>query len=334
MKCYICLTDSIVSRQDYYDLLKVTLISARKNTTLNLNCLYDGKVGDPIYNLLKEYEVNIIIHQLPYKQELMEIYPREWMIQNLGKEIDYNRIFGTFMRMEIPIIEKEEKFVLYADIDVIFNADINVEDLPRPKFLAAAPEYDRNVDKMEYFNAGILVMNIEGMQLKYETFLKKMKNRERNASGLFDQGYLNELCFKDMELLPLEYNWKPYWGINKNAKLIHFHGMKPNSSLREAGFLTDNSFFYTVFHNNKEGYAGYVYYFEQFFNYLNRTGDLWLYNHLQEIFNLYRSSAFLFPKYRKFKQKYKKYKKLYILTLASSCFLLILLCILLSLILL
>lgn len=242
MKCYICLTDSIVTRKDYLDLLKVMLISARKNTSLHLVCLYDGNTNDLVYNLLKEFNVEIILHQLPYKQELMEIYPREWMLQNLGKEIEYNRIFGTFMRMEIPVVEKEEKYVLYSDIDVIFNADILLEELPHPTYLAAAPEYERNVEDMEYFNAGVLVMNIQGMKEKYEEFILKMKNRERNISGLFDQGYLNELCFKDMELLPIEYNWKPYWGINDKAKLIHFHGMKPSSNLNEAGFITDYSF--------------------------------------------------------------------------------------------
>ena len=49
------------------------------------------------------------------------------------------------MRMEIPVVEKEEKYVLYSDIDVIFNADILLEELPHPTYLAAAPEYERNV---------------------------------------------------------------------------------------------------------------------------------------------------------------------------------------------
>lgn len=325
MKCYICLTDSITTRNDYFDLLKVTLISAKKNTSLHIVCLYDGKVNDSVYNLLKEFDVEIIIHQLPYKKELMEIYPREWMLKNLGKEIDYNRIFGTFMRMEIPMVEKEEEYVLYADIDVIFNSDILLEELPHPTYLAAAPEFDRNIENMNYFNAGVLVMNIQGMKIKYEEFIRKMKKRERNVSGLFDQGYLNELCFSDMELLPLEYNWKPYWGINKKAKLIHFHGMKPSSNLNEAGFVTDNSFFRIVFDANKDGYAGYVYYFTQFYEYLNRRDDLWLYNHLQDIFNLYKKPSFFFPQYNKYKLKYKKYKRLYFITLAISVFLLILL---------
>ena len=37
MKCYICLTDSIVNRKDYFNMLKVTLISARKNTAFSGN---------------------------------------------------------------------------------------------------------------------------------------------------------------------------------------------------------------------------------------------------------------------------------------------------------
>lgn len=57
MKCYICLTDSIVNRKDYFNMLKVTLISARKNTSLRLICLYDGKIGDPVYNLLKDLKL-------------------------------------------------------------------------------------------------------------------------------------------------------------------------------------------------------------------------------------------------------------------------------------
>lgn len=319
MKCYICLTDSVVNRSDYFDMLKVTLISARRNTSLHLVCLYDGKVNDAIYKLLKEFNVEIIIHQLPYKQELMEIYPREWMLKELGKEIEYNRIFGTFMRMEIPNIETEEEYVLYSDLDVIFNNDILLENLPRPAYLAAAPEFEREIEKMDYFNAGVLLINIQGMKLKYLTFLEMMKKRKRNTAGLFDQGYLNELCFEDMDILPIEYNWKPYWGINEKAKLIHFHGMKPNSNIKEAGFTTNDTFFRTVFGNNEYGYAGYVYYFILFFNYLGQNHNQWLCYHLQYIFDLYNTPSYLSPEKYDYKPKYKKYKRLYLITLSIAC---------------
>ena len=64
MKCYICLTDSIVNRKDYFNMLKVTLISARKNTSLRLICLYDGKIGDPVYNLLKILKLRSSSHDM------------------------------------------------------------------------------------------------------------------------------------------------------------------------------------------------------------------------------------------------------------------------------
>lgn len=322
MKCYICLTDSVVGRKDYFDMLEVALISARKNTTLTMVCLYDGEVNDPVYRLLEKFDVEIILHKLPYEKELMEIYPKEWMIKEIGKEIPYNRIFGTFMRMEIPIIEKQDQYVLYADIDVLFTGDIMLDNLPKPKYLAAAGEFEIDPNKIKHFNAGILLLNIEGMKVKYEQFVDMMKRRERTSAGLFDQGYLNQLCFKEMEILPVEYNWKPYWGINDNAKLIHFHGMKPSSNLSEAGFTTDDNFFRDVFDANEKGYAGYVYYFSMFFDYLGRKDDKWLYEHLQYILNLYKNNSFAHI----YKIKYKKYQRLFNVTLIICGLLFILLC--------
>ncbi len=311
MKCYICLTDSVVGRPDYFDLLKVTLESARKNTSLRLICLYEGTEGDAVCQLLKEYDVEIIFHPWPFKQELMDIYPKEWMIEHYGKVIDYNRIFGTFMRMEIPAVEQEDTYVLYSDIDVIFTADIRLEELPHPAVVAAAPETDRNGNE-GYFNAGVLVINVEGMRAKREQFVEMMKKRQRNASGIFDQGYLNELCYDEMDNLPLEYNWKPYWGINDDAKIIHFHGMKPNCKLFEAGFNTDNSFFRFVFDNTPDGFAGYIYYFNLFYKYLNRPNDRWLYNHLQEIYHLFRIPEYAFPEqFYLASKRLKRYKRRY-----------------------
>jgi hypothetical protein len=35
--------------------------------------------------------------------------------------------------------------------------------------------------------------------------------------------------------LPLELNWKTYWGLNRDAAILHFHGPKPynRAALRE-----------------------------------------------------------------------------------------------------
>lgn len=317
MKCYLCITDSIVDRKDYFDMLKVALMSARKNTTLHLVCLYDGKENDPVYNLLKEYDVQIIIHEFPFKQEIRDIYPAKWMIDNLGKLIDYNQIYGAFMRMEIPAIETEDQYVFYADVDVLFLGDIRLEDLPRPAYLAAAPEYECCADNITYFNAGVLLLNIEGMKEKYLIFKEMMKKRQRNSSGLFDQGYLNELCFSQMEALPTQYNWKPYWGINDKAKLIHYHGMKPGSKMEEAGFNTTDSFFQQIFQQNPTGFAGYVYYTDLFFDYLGIRHSTWVYEHLQQVFNMFMA----FP--ATYNKKITKYKKLFKIFMFSTITLMI-----------
>jgi hypothetical protein len=95
-------------------MLKVTLISARKNTSLRLICLYDGKIGDPVYNLLKDFKVEIIIHELPYKKELMEIYSHEWMETELGKDIEYSRIFGTFIIRKSKFPQNPKRSVRFS----------------------------------------------------------------------------------------------------------------------------------------------------------------------------------------------------------------------------
>ena len=74
---------------------------------------------------------------------------------------------------------------VYAAQIIIFNDDILLKDLPHPAYLAAAPEFERDTKRMSYFNAGILVMNIQGMRIKYQQFVEMMKKRQRSTSGLF-----------------------------------------------------------------------------------------------------------------------------------------------------
>ncbi len=302
----------------------------REHYTPNDMLIRRGGEGNNVCQLLERYGVQIIYHTFPFKQELKEIYTHEWMENTLHKTIDYSRIFGTFMRFEIPVVEKEDEFVLYTDIDVLFTSDIRLEDLPHPKVLAAGPEAEKDINRSKMFNAGVLVMNIAGMRQKYEIFKTWMRQRRINANNtIFDQGYLNELCFDDMELLPLEYNWKPYWGINNQAKIIHYHGMKPNCEIEGAGFTTDFAFIYRVLKENATGYSGYVYYFDRFFDYLDEKKDkASLCMHLQDVFNAYRDESETRKKQiAKQRKKRAKYKRLFMLSaLLSACLLFILAC--------
>ena len=35
----------------------------------------------------------------------------------------------------------------------------------------------------------------------------------------------------NLTMLPPRFNWKPYWGMDKDAVIVHFHGPKPERCL-------------------------------------------------------------------------------------------------------
>ena len=63
MKCYFCLTEPDSKNSVYNDMLYVTLKSARQNTNLDLHVLYDGSTSGRCYEILKEFNVNIIFRK-------------------------------------------------------------------------------------------------------------------------------------------------------------------------------------------------------------------------------------------------------------------------------
>ena len=141
MKCYFALTEPDKDNHFYTDLFEVTLKSARQNTTLELVALYDGSRNHLCYQLMRDYGVEVIEHEFSHKLAVKQTFSDDYMLSHFGKIIPHDKIVGTFMRMDIPFIEKSEKYVLYSDIDVIFNQDIDESQLPKPRYLAATSEF-------------------------------------------------------------------------------------------------------------------------------------------------------------------------------------------------
>lgn len=287
MKCYFALTEPDSDNEVYLDLLEVTLKSANSNTTLDLYALYDGSITSRCHELLRKYNVNVIYHKFSHEEYLPKVYPLSYMQKKLGKVVSYKKIAGTFMRLDIPFIEKEDDYVLYSDIDVIFNSDITLDELPHPRYLAAAPEFEKDITKIDGFNAGILLINVQNMKEKISQIFDLLQRGKRNTTGIFDQGFLNQFCFKDMDLLPVEYNWKPYWGINKEAKIIHFHGMKPNGNMENSGFSMNPYVFFRMLKGHENDFNGLIYYSWYFFQILGKDGKDWLSSYLTSVFLTY-----------------------------------------------
>jgi hypothetical protein len=133
---------------------------------------------------------------------------------------------GHWLRVVLPAVEPTADFVLYTDCDVVFLKSVNWQAI-RPKVLAAAPEFKK--DNWNYFNAGVMVVNIPALRASYPAFEALIRARMEDAGDYHnydDQFAFNEAYRGHWDRLGLALNWKPYWGFNAGAAVLHFHGPK------------------------------------------------------------------------------------------------------------
>ncbi len=131
---------------------------------------------------------------------------------------------GHWLRLNIPLIEQRDEMVLYTDCDVVFLRAFGWREAP--KFLAAAPEF--NPSGWGYFNGGVMLLNIPAMRATYETLERKIRASiaAKLTYNYDDQVALNEVYKDNWDRLDPMHNWKPYWGANPRATILHFHGPK------------------------------------------------------------------------------------------------------------
>lgn len=217
MKLFLA-TNSDTCKTDNIKLLKHSVNSALQNTDFEVFVIFDGKKEE----LDLPNGVTIIEHR-------HRCYDTFLNSERTKKEGSLTISSGTFLRTEIPFLLNklgyDDEFCLYTDYDVIFQkgdySDIN--DI-KPKYFSACPEFD--VNDWSYINAGVMLFNVKSFLLDDEKIINYINTNFDNLS-VWDQTMYNDLYKGNIDKLPLVYNWKPYWGINENSKIIHFHGAKP-----------------------------------------------------------------------------------------------------------
>lgn len=222
MKWFFAINEASPGFEIYSQMIKVAVYTAQQNTSLEPYCIYDGKDNE-FTDWLQKNGVKIIYHRIPHYEKLQTQYPLYATVA-----------FGAFLRIEIPkiveIYEILDEYVLYTDCDVMFFHDV-VDYLQGVtcEYLAATPEHDPN--NWEYFNSGVLYMNVKNLQKtqkEFDDFIDQ--NFEQILHLAYDQGAYN-LFFKDKwERLDIQLNWKSYWHFSPEAKIIHFHGPKPTQA--------------------------------------------------------------------------------------------------------
>lgn len=146
----------------------------------------------------------------------------------------------AYLRIDIPNMIDQVKYiltrrdtryvdynyVLYTDTDVIIHK-FKIYRLPKPRTLLIGPENSFNTKT----NSGVLYMNMSAMKHHLPKLLDFADSKNWSFSA-WDQGLILEYFANISQTLPDEYNWKPYWGINNHASIIHFHGPKPVNDLK------------------------------------------------------------------------------------------------------
>lgn len=214
-----------------------------------------------IANSSKEnkYEIKILYTSVSEKnQERIKKYEKENVsieFVNLSKQLKevnsklYTRNYfsnTTYFRLYIPELYPQYDKAVYIDSDTIVLTDIanlydeDIED----NLLAGIPDgavqtvpvFQEYVEKVvgmidynNYFNAGILLMNLKELreykfQEKFLYLLEKVKFEVAQ-----DQDYLNRICKGRVKLLDFSWNRMPIMGgEEKDIKIVHYNlGFKP-----------------------------------------------------------------------------------------------------------
>lgn len=227
MDWFFALTEASTAFRQYADMIKVAVHTARECTSLVPHCIYDG--GDNEFTAwLTQRDVRIVRHRSFIHQQLVELGERKEN-PHLAAALS-----GAFSRVELPDIVTQlgsADRVLYTDCDVIFRAEV-VPSLQANscEHFAVAPESAQ--DDYVNMNTGVMLMNAPRLRESLPGLRDYIAD---NLAALETESW-DEAAYRRFyrdgegpmwDRLPVDLNWKPYWGDYRAAKIIHFHGPKP-----------------------------------------------------------------------------------------------------------
>jgi len=272
LKWYFSVSEGSLSfrHYDWPGMILAAVRSARARTNLRPHLLYDGSPNE----FTKELEaqgVRIIPHRVGFYDALEAFStskPKGWL------EI----AAGAFLRLDIPEVETEDECVLYTDGDVLFLQNPDFFRIRPPTWFAAAPQVGTSYDDM---NSGVMLINVPAMRAEHQELVNFIRNHL--DLGL-DQEVLRVFYADRYDLLDTTLNWKPYWGVDPKAQIVHFHGPKPAAVrrlLHQTDALVDRSW-RELFDMNRDAYRHYLELWDSFAGapsitcYVDGIADGWL----------------------------------------------------------
>jgi hypothetical protein len=228
MDWFCALTEDSPRFHQYAEMVMVAVYTARKFTSLRPHLIYDGKDNE-FTAWLDRHGVKIIPHRSFLREELAKLGQRE---KNPYIEA---AVSGAFLRVELPRLVPPSPagdIVFYTDCDVMFKDEV----LPQLReihceYFAVTPHARDSQD--DIINSGVMLMNLAVLRRTADEFYQFIFEHLDELKGeAWDQGAYYRF-YRDANgrplwnWLPLELNWRPCWGDEGSARIIHFHGPKP-----------------------------------------------------------------------------------------------------------
>jgi hypothetical protein len=232
VKWFFALNDGGRGYPDYALMAQVAVVSARRHTALEPVFIFDG-AANALTDWMQGQGVRVIHHRSSLHPLLVD------NVRRSGNRAALDIGAGAFLRLDIPELCAQhgidDEYALYTDCDVMFCREVADELLgSRPRLFAGAPQSQR--DSAADLNSGVLWMNLPALRAEQPAFSAYVHQAiDRLCAGSYDQVALREYYGRERcgteawEPLPLTLNWKPYWGANPDAAIVHFHGPKPTS---------------------------------------------------------------------------------------------------------
>jgi lipopolysaccharide biosynthesis glycosyltransferase len=236
MRWFFALNAECMSFGQYAEMVQVAVWSALRHTRLQPHFLYHGEDDPPLLSWLRDHGVNVWRARSRFYDELCSL---EKKLKNPDARTCGG---GAYLRVEIIDLLAQHGIrdtqILYTDCDVMFQHDPEpiLRSLPC-RFIACGPESMRGTPTD--INTGVLLMHVARLRRFNKEFIAFTRGQlEHSVTAAFDQaayrnffrGPLPQRSWpwkRGWNALPDELNWKPYWGENPDAVVVHFHGPKP-----------------------------------------------------------------------------------------------------------
>jgi hypothetical protein len=236
------------TEESQFPLIRMAVNSARRYTDLEPNCIISGPRG-ACSDWLESRGVRLHFRDVRIIDDLVRH-------KDANPNFDLNAARGAYLRLEIGDIERDDKFVLYTDTDVMFRSIDGIGSV-RPWLLSMAPDVDQRDWRNP--NTGVMIINVPRFR-RWSDRIYDLARRNLSEMLNHDQTAIVQAVRWRWQRLPSVFNWKPYWGYFDQAKIVHWHGLKPAQIevMLAGGIDRFPPPYQSLFRANSEAYSAYL----------------------------------------------------------------------------